>query len=81
MTLTSLTLEAYQELNRAGRVEQVSDPLIVVSPFGKPVGDIVKGIEFQAKNYTGGVNAYIMGESRQTESGLVTPFVLYKVLE
>ncbi len=78
--LTSLTLEAYQALAKLHKIEQVSDPLTTVLPFG-PMGDIIKGIEFQARNYIGDANAYMAGESRQTESGLVTPFVLYKVSE
>ena len=78
--LTRLTMEAYQELSKKSKVEQVSDPLTVVLAFGKPVEDIVRGVEFQARDYPV-ANAYMGGLSRQTEEGLVTPFVLYKVSE
>lgn len=78
--LTELTREAYQKLAKERKVEQVSEPLTVALPFGKQWGDIIRTVEFQARDYPT-ANSYMAGLSRQTSDGLVTPFVLYKVSE
>ena len=81
--LTQLTKEAHQALVKDGKVEQISEPMLVsvgYGEYGVPVEELHKNVERFALNYEG-ANAFMIGYSQLVDSGLLTPFVLYKVLE
>lgn len=76
--LTELTLETYQALAKEGMIEQVSEPQSTLLPYGRPVGGIREHIKLIGST-SRDANAYMTGDSYQTDSGLVTPFVFYKI--
>lgn len=79
--LTELTLETYRALVATGRkIEPVSEPLSTLLSYGRPIGGIRESIKLVATDYRD-ANAFMAGLSRQTDSGLVTPFVVYKILK
>ena len=77
--LTELTLEIYQKMQGEGKITQVSDPLIVTGGYGLAFKEMKDKIARVAKDHH--ANAYMIGVSRQVESGLVAPVVLYKIME
>ena len=77
--LTQLTLEAHNELARAGKVEQISEPLTFPTAYGMTGKDLMRAVEFCHRDYPA-ANAYMGGLSRVNGNGdFVTPLVFYKV--
>ena len=78
--LILLTMDAYLAIAQQGKVEQVSQPLLIGLENGMPEDRVHDGIEKMATDYKD-ANAYVMGAPHEVERGSIISFVLYKLSE